>query len=66
MLEVQGEERLTLNTGETSYDPYARKRPLEAGRGARTDLRKLSQWIKMMRELEERRRNGAENGVDEE
>jgi hypothetical protein len=26
----------------------------------RTDLRKLSEWIKMMRELEERKRNGGD------
>jgi hypothetical protein len=28
------------------------------GTTTRTDLRKLSEWIKMMRELEERKRNG--------
>ena len=66
VLEVQREERLTLKTDETSYDPYARNRPRAAGSGARTDLRKLSEWIKMMRELEERRRNGGGDGADEE
>ena len=67
VLEVQGgDERLTLRSEETSYDPYARKRPREAGRGTRTDLRKLSEWIKMMKELEERRRNGGGGGADEE
>jgi hypothetical protein len=30
----------------------------KTGNGTRTDLRKLSEWIKMMRELEERKRNG--------
>jgi len=67
VLEVQnGEQRLTLRSEEISYDPYARNRPREAGRGTRTDLRKLSEWIKMMRELEERRRNGGGGGAKEE
>ena len=65
ILEVQGEERLTLRTDESSYDPYSRHRPVKAGGGTRTDLRKLSEWIKMMRELEERRRDGGGNGADE-
>jgi hypothetical protein len=30
------------------------------GNSTRTDLRKLSDWIKMMREIEERKRNGGE------
>ena len=64
VLEVQGEERLTLKTEEISYDPYARNRALTGARGTRTDLRKLSEWIKMMRALEERRRNEGGNGVD--
>ena len=57
VLEVQGERGLTLKTDEVSSDPYARSRPRQGGGGARTDLRKLSEWIKLMRELEERRRN---------
>jgi len=57
VLEVQGERGLTLKTEDVSYDPYARSRPRQAGGGTRTDLRKLSEWIKLMRELEERRRN---------
>ena len=64
VLEVQREERLTLKTDETSYDPYARNRPLQGGGGKRTDLRKLGEWIKKMRELEERRRNEGGNGAD--
>jgi hypothetical protein len=59
VLEVLGEPSLTLKNEET-YDPYAR-RALRAGGGAngtRTDLRKLSEWIKMMRELEARKRSG--------
>ena len=65
VLEVQGEEHLTLKTEETSYDPYARNRPLPVGGGKRTDLRKLGEWIKKMRELEERRRNDGGSGTDE-
>jgi hypothetical protein len=60
VLEVLGEHKLTLKNDET-YDPYARRRLSEPQRkatpgGGRTDLRKLSEWIKMMRELEERKR----------
>ena len=58
MLEVLGESSLTLKNEET-YDPYARRAQRTGGGGAtRTDLRKLSEWIKMMRELEARKRNG--------
>jgi hypothetical protein len=59
VLEVLGEHKLTLKNDET-FDPYARRTLSEPKRkaesGARTDLRKLSEWIKMMRELEERKR----------
>ena len=63
VLEVLGERGLTLHSEETSYDPYARSRPGKGGGGKRTDLRKLSEWIKLMRELEERKRNGG-NGEE--
>lgn len=62
VLEVLGEQGLTLNAEETSYDPYARNRPRKGGGGKRTDLRKLSEWIKQMRELEERKRSGDGGG----
>jgi hypothetical protein len=65
VLEVLGEDRLTVKTEEISYDPYARNRPLRPRAGKRTDLRKLGEWIKKMRELEERRRNGGGSGPDE-
>jgi len=49
-----------LKTEELSYDPYARNRPFRTGVGRRTDLRKLSEWIKKMRELEGRQRSGGD------
>jgi len=65
VLEVLGDHNLSLNTEEASYDPYARNRTRKGGVGKRTDLRKLSEWIKQMRELEERKRNGDGGGADE-
>jgi hypothetical protein len=68
VLEVLGDPKLAVKNEET-YDPYARHRPKpgessqnrNTGR-TRTDLRKLSEWIKMMRELEERKKNGGGDG----
>ena len=57
VLEVLGERSLALKNEET-YDPYARRALRNGGGGTRTDLRKLSEWIRMMRELEARKRNG--------
>jgi hypothetical protein len=45
---------------EESYDPYARRETRKGGAGKRTDLRKLSEWIKQMRELEARKRGDSE------
>ena len=63
VLEVLGDPALSIKN-EESFDPYARRdaRPTrESGRsGTRTDLRKLSEWIKMMRELEERKKNSGD------
>jgi hypothetical protein len=67
VLEVLGDPKLSIKTDET-YDPYANRRPPRSSGGAprgggnsrRADLRKLSEWIKMMRELEERKRNDEE------
>ena len=48
----------------TGYDPYETISPGKAKaaikdeRPAKRDLRKLSQWIKQMRELEERKKRG--------
>lgn len=62
VLEILGDSSLTLKQEET-FDPYARgsrreAQPARAPRPARTDLRRLSEHIKLMRALEERRRNG--------
>jgi hypothetical protein len=69
VLEVLGDGGLTLKAEET-FDPYARRQARELPKRARppsaagrTDLRKLSEHIKMMRELEERKRG---DGGDEE
>ena len=62
VLEILGEPKLTIKTEQESFDPYARQQPGRSNtRNAPrkpTDLRKLSEWIKMMRELEERKRDG--------
>jgi hypothetical protein len=67
VLEVLGEPQLALQNDE-SYDPYARHtaslpKP-NPGNTTRTDLRKLSEWIKMKRELEARKLRG--DDVDDE
>jgi hypothetical protein len=58
VLEVLDNPKLTVKS-EESHDPYARRAARGGGGGGttRTDLRKLSEGIKMMRELEERKRN---------
>jgi hypothetical protein len=63
VLEILGAPGLAVKTEEVSYDPYARGRALRAtsappGSTARTDLRRLSEHIKLMRELEARKRRG--------
>ena len=61
MLEVLGNPGLSIKHDE-AYDPYARRVAHKPGSGTtvttRTDLRRLSEWIKMMRELEARKREG--------
>ena len=50
--------KLSIETKPVSFDPYSRHTVLEPqkkGAAPRTDLRKLSEWIKMMREREERK-----------
>ena len=74
VLEILGEPALAVRTEEPSFDPYARTRAPRttlrpAGGNARTDLRRLrfqvglvfqSEHIKLMRALEERKRNGGD------
>jgi len=61
VLEILGDPQLTLQSEET-FDPYARHtaslpKP-NPGNTTRTNLRKLSEWIKMKRELEARKLRG--------
>jgi hypothetical protein len=61
VLEILGDAKLTVKT-EHNYDPYARGGVRPAALPARPakpkDLRKLGEWIKMMRELEARKAAG--------
>jgi len=71
VLEILGTPELTLKNDDASYDPYARHAATlpktSPGNTSRTDLRKLSEWIKMKRELEARklRGDGAGDGDEE-
>jgi len=70
VLEILGENSLALKN-DISCDPYARTRTRAArdsaalhkptGGTARTDLRRLSEHIKLMRALEQRKRNGEDD-----
>jgi hypothetical protein len=66
VLEILGTPELTLQNDDPSCDPYARHAAslpkTTSGNTTRTDLRRLSEWIKMKRELEERKLRGT---VDE-
>ncbi|HEV2228916.1 MAG TPA: hypothetical protein VGR86_08155 [Steroidobacteraceae bacterium] len=59
VLEILGNPELTLKNDDVSYDPYARHAAslpkTNPGNTTRTDLRKLSEWIKMKRAMEERK-----------
>ena len=69
VLEILGEGSLGSTKHDISYDPYARTRaardsvPLRKPPGGttRTDLRRLSEHIKLMRALEQRKRNGEDD-----
>lgn len=61
VLEVESEDQgLAIQKAPRTFDPYSRATPPEPKKaaGPRKDLRKLSEWIKMMRDLEERKRRG--------
>jgi hypothetical protein len=61
-----GADVLSIQNDET-FDPYSRKTTPErksTGSTSRTDLRKLSEWIKLKRAMEERQKNG-ETDADE-
>ncbi len=62
VLEILGNPELALKNDDESYDPYSRHtaslpKP-NPGNTTRTNLRKLSEWIKMKRALEERKLRG--------
>ena len=62
-LEIEGEPGgLQLETEHSAYNPYANDSGVarKTGNTTRTDLRKLSEWIKMMREIEDRKRAGGD------
>jgi hypothetical protein len=56
---------LSIKTEDT-FNPYARipESARKAGSTSRTDLRKLSAWIKLMRQLEEQRKLGRSDDED--
>lgn len=65
VLQVLGNPQLSLKNDE-SYDPYSRHtaslpRP-NPGNTTRTNLRKLSEWIKMKREMEARKLHDDDDG----
>ena len=69
VFEIEGNSELALNS-EASYDPYSRPAvaPRRTSRDStsRTDLRRLSEWIKMQRALEERELRGGDDDADDE
>jgi hypothetical protein len=68
-LEIQREPfELELQSDGTACDPYANKSGIarKTGNTTRTNLRQLSEWIKMMRELEERKSAGGGESEGEE
>jgi hypothetical protein len=58
VLEIQDEPgALSIQKAQRTFDPYSNATLPEPKKtsGPRKDLRKLSEWIKLMRELEERK-----------
>jgi hypothetical protein len=68
-LEIEREAgELQLEASPSSCDPYSNRSGTarrSTGNTTRTDLRKLSEWIKLMRELEDRKRDGSEGSGEE-
>ena len=68
VLEILDGTGLALKNDDVSCDPYShtatfpRSRP---GNTTRTDLRKLSEWIKMKRALDERKLRGGDDDDDD-
>jgi hypothetical protein len=62
VFEIEGEESnpLSIQKARRTFNPYECTTPPEEKKAAapRKDLKKLSEWIKQMRELEERKRKG--------
>jgi hypothetical protein len=68
-LEIEHEPGLQLEAPPSSCDPYSNRSGAarkSSGNTTRTDLRKLSEWIKLMRELEDRKRSGGAEENDQE
>jgi hypothetical protein len=66
VLEVVNDGR-SEGVDENTFNPYAQRIPRKrgsTGNATRTDLRRLSEWIKKMRELEERKRSGNDQDQD--
>jgi hypothetical protein len=61
VLEIEGEPGvLTIKKAAPTFDPYARGELPQAKKAAapKKDLKKLSEWIKLMRDMEERKKKG--------
>jgi hypothetical protein len=59
-LEVRNDD--TFNPYDRSPDSFAGKPGMPSGpKGGKRDLKKLSEWLKLMRAMEERKKNGDES-----
>jgi len=58
------EPRIEIERPVETFNPYDRKvlprasAPAAAPKGGKRDLRKLSEWLKLMKAMEERKKNG--------
>lgn len=65
-----GADLLSIEKPPETFDPYQHGTAPErerkpTGNTTKTDLRKLSEWIKLMRALEEQKKNGGDGGGEE-